>query len=158
MSYPKEVVLRRIRNELGFCRKYIGSDFAVDDITDLPCTIDMEMHNVYAYETEGKVIADHRFSVTFTEDYGQSKPEVRWRSHIFHPNILDPDDGGIVCTRMLNEWTYGMKLVDFIAALEFLITNPVVSNPFGTDSCLRAAEFYRNYPMKKTTFSAVIRD
>lgn len=151
MSYPKAVALKRLRNELKECSKYLGEGFSVDSVNDLPVTIDMEMHNALAYESEGNPVNDHRFTITFTEDYGMSKPEVRWKTHIFHPNILDPDDGGLVCTKMLNEWTFGMHLSDFLSSLELLLTNPRPENPFGSESCLRAAEFFSNPATFKAT-------
>lgn len=154
MSYPPEIILRRLGNELKECREYIGSDFKLDPNATLPITIDMIMSNVFGYEAENKPITRHEFSIVITENYGQLKPEVRWRSHIFHPNIMDPDDGGLVCLKMLNEWEYGMHLSEFISNVEMLVMNPKPYNPFNTDSCMRAAKYYID---NETKFKATIR-
>ncbi len=145
MSYPKEIVVRRLINELDECKEYLGKDFKVnpEDI-DFPYKIDMHLSNVMAYSEKDKLTSDHDFSIIITEEYGQSKPEVRWRSKIFHPNIMMPEDGGLVCIKMLNEWTYGMRLKSFLCSISTLITEPNPSNPFGTKSCLEAAEFFKN--------------
>ena len=145
MSYPKEIVLRRLKNEIEECRDYITDGIVIDlDKVKLPFEIDMHMTNVLAYAEKGKTIADHDFTIVIGEDYGHSKPEIRWRSKIFHPNIMMPEDGGLVCTKMLDDWNYGTKLIDFLSTIANLITNPNVLSPFGTDSCLEAAEFFRD--------------
>lgn len=145
MSYPREIVLRRLKNEIEECREYIIGDVSIDtENTALPFEINMHMTNVLAYSEKGKTIADHDFTIVIGSDYGHSKPEVRWRSKIFHPNIMMPEDGGMVCTKLLDDWTYGTKLIDFLSSISDLISNPNVLSPFGTDSCLEAAEFFKN--------------
>lgn len=144
MSYPKEVVIRRIRNELRDCSEYLGYRIELDGDIELPLELDMKISNILAYESAGKVVSEHKFTIIITEDYGQRKPEVRWRSHIFHPNIMDPDDGGLVCIKMLNEWTYGTRLVSFLSGIVTLLTNPNPMSPFGTDSCMEASRFFRS--------------
>lgn len=154
MSYPPQVILRRLPNELKMCSKYLGNDFSFDPSSaTLPLTIDMTMTNVFGYESRDKPITTHRFSVIITEDFGQRKPEIRWRSHIFHPNIMDPDDGGLVCLKTLNDWTYGTHLVDFLASIEMMVANPNPRNPFGTKSCLEAAQYYLD---NETKFKASV--
>lgn len=142
MSFPKEIVIRRIRNELRDCAEYLGSEIELADDLDLPLELDMRISNVLAYESPDKVISEHEFKIIITEDYGQRKPEVRWVSHIFHPNIMDPDDGGLVCIKMLNEWDYGTRLVTFLSGIVTLLSHPNPRSPFGTDSCMAAARFF----------------
>jgi len=155
MSYPEKVVLKRLSNELKDCRQYLGGEFYLDPETShLPITIDMTMDGVRGYESEDKEIYTHKFAITITNDYGQQKPEVRWKSHIFHPNIMDPDDGGFVCMKMLNKWSYGMRLFDFIKNIEEMVANPNPDGPFGTDSCMAAAKFFSE---NKAKFTVTIR-
>jgi ubiquitin-protein ligase len=143
MSYPRAVVVRRLVNELKECSAYLGTDFEIDPETvTLPLEMEMGMSNVIGYESKDKIITDHRFRLTITEDYGQSKPEVRWVSHVFHPNIMDPDDGGLVCMKMLSDWSYGTRLASFIKGLETLVSNPNPESAFGTASCEEAAAFF----------------
>lgn len=156
MSYPEKIVLKRLGNELRDCRMYTGVDFDFDPETaHLPITIEMAMDGVRGFESEGKETYMHRFAITVTNDYGQQKPEVRWRSHIFHPNIMDPDDGGFVCMKMLNKWEYGMRLIDFIRNVEELVGSPNPDGPFGTPSCMEAARFFKE---NKTKFTVTIHE
>lgn len=154
MSYPKEVVLRRIRNEIRDCSQYLGKEIEIDDDADLPLELDMRISNVLAYGSIGHVISEHELTVIITEEYGQRKPEVRWRSHIFHPNIMDPDDGGLVCMRMLEDWSYGTRLVTFLSSIVALLSNPNPKSPFGTDSCMAAARFFAE--SNKAKFDVVV--
>jgi ubiquitin-protein ligase len=156
MSFPRAVVVKRLSNELNECRGYLGSGFTFDpDLVRFPMEIEMTMHNVVGYETADKLVTEHRFAITFTEDYGQRKPEVRWLSHIFHPNIMDPDDGGLVCMKMLNDWTYGTHLISFLNSVEMLVANPNPLSAFGTKSCTEAAVFFSGHG--KSQYTASIR-
>lgn len=149
MSYPKAVIIKRLKNELRECREYLGPDFDVDlDDIQFPLTLNMKMSNVMGYESADKIITEHFFTVTITEEYGESKPEVRWKSKIFHPNIMDPKDGGLVCMKLLNEWSYGTHLLSFLKSIETLIAQPNVTSAFGTDSCMAATEFFINNKIK----------
>lgn len=143
MTSDPEVILRRIRNELKQCMVNQGKTYPLIIGDTLPMEIEFVMENVPAYESRDKIVTTHRFSIILTEDYGQKKPEVRWRSHIFHPNIMDPDDGGLVCIKVLNEWEYGTTMLSLLKGIEVLLTTPNPNGPFGTDSCMDAAEFFR---------------
>ncbi|MBQ7701413.1 MAG: hypothetical protein IJT54_03325 [Candidatus Methanomethylophilaceae archaeon] len=154
MSFPREIVIKRIRNELRDCSQYLGNDISIEDDLELPLELDMRISNVLAYESPDKVISEHGFKIIITEDYGQRKPEVRWTSHIFHPNIMDPDDGGFVCIKMLNEWDYGTRLVTFLSGIVTLLSHPNPMNPFGTDSCMAAARFFNDD--NKAKFDVVV--
>ena len=154
MSYPKAVILKRLTSELRECSKYLDGDTVIDPkLVEFPIVIEMLMRNILGYETKDKIISDHRFAITITRDYGERKPEVRWRTHIFHPNIMDPDDGGYVCIKLLNEWSYGTRLSSFIKSIEVLVSEPNYRSPFTTGSCIEAAEFFKE---NTTKFSASI--
>jgi ubiquitin-protein ligase len=84
----------------------------------------------------------HQFLMTIPESYPYEKPIVEWQTPIFHPNIMDPKDGGKVCTKLLNDWRFSSNLLTFIQGIESLLANPNPMSPFGTDSCTRAAEYY----------------
>ncbi|MCK4445336.1 MAG: hypothetical protein KAW09_12380, partial [Thermoplasmata archaeon] len=64
------------------------------------------------------------------------------------PNIMLPDDGGYVCTRLLDDWSFSSNLLMFIKGLETLLTSPNPGNPYGSDSCTRAAEFFNTHEYK----------
>jgi ubiquitin-protein ligase len=67
---------------------------------------------------------------------------------------MDPDDGGFVCMKMLNKWSYGMRLFDFIKNIEEMVANPNPDGPFGTESCMAAAKFFSE---NKARFTVTIR-
>ncbi len=149
MGLPRSVLLRRISKELGDCSKYLGSNFTFDaKQVEFPIRIDMRMSNVVGYDAPDSLITEHDFSIYLTEEYGFRKPEVRWRSPIFHPNILSPEDGGYVCIRMLNEWTFDTSLLSFLKGVEALVSEPNPASPFGTETCMKAAEYFRNNTSK----------
>lgn len=149
MSYPRAIILKRLNNELKECKDYLGNGFSVDlENVKFPFTLCMKVSNIVGYEEENKIITEHEFFVTITEEYGESKPEVRWKTKIFHPNIMMPEDGGLVCMKLLNDWSYGTHLLSFLKSIEMLISEPNPSSAFGTDSCMRAAKFFMNNEIK----------
>jgi len=90
----------------------------------------------------------HKLKIYITENYPYEKPIVRCQSEIFHPNIMIPDDGGYVCTRLLDDWCFSSNLMSFIKGLESLLTHPNPKNPYGSDSCTKAAEYFNKNPYK----------
>lgn len=143
MGLPRPVLMRRISKELRECGDYLGSDFDFDpEKAEFPIRIDMHMSNVIGYDAPGSIITEHDFVIILTEEYGFRKPEVRWRSPIFHPNILGPDEGGYVCIKMLNEWTFDTSLLNFLKGVETLVSEPNPDSPFGTERCLEAARYF----------------
>ena len=67
---------------------------------------------------------------------------VLWQSEIFHPNLMLPEDGGSVCTKLLADWDFSNNLMGFIKGIEALLANPNPQSPWGTDSCTMAAQHF----------------
>jgi ubiquitin-protein ligase len=67
---------------------------------------------------------------------------------IFHPNIMPPEDGGYVCIKLLDKWSFGSTLLSFVKAVEHLVMNPNPLNPFGADICVESSEFFMNNETK----------
>ena len=84
----------------------------------------------------------HSLKIIITDDYPYQTPIVRWTSPIFHPNIMGPEEGGYVCTRLLKEWDFSSNLVSFIKGIESLLSNPNPDNPFESQGCTQAAEYF----------------
>lgn len=55
---------------------------------------------------------------------------------------MPPEDGGYVCTKLIEGWTFRSNLVAFIKGIEILLANPNPDSPFETDTCTRAAEYF----------------
>ncbi|MCL2712088.1 MAG: ubiquitin-conjugating enzyme E2 [Methanomassiliicoccaceae archaeon] len=146
MSLPRSVLLKRLTNEMQRCAGYIGSDIRFDpDEVTFPIEITVRMTNVPAYaKVNGELVLvkDHRYKVIIDKEYPFEKPRAKWETPIFHPNIMPPEDGGYVCIRPLDEWSFGSTLLSFIKAVEYLVGNPNALNPFGTDMCMESSRFY----------------
>jgi hypothetical protein len=57
---------------------------------------------------------------------------------------MPPEDGGYVCIKLLDSWSFGSTLLSFIKAVEHLVMNPNPMNPFGADICVESSEFFLN--------------
>ena len=146
MGLPREILLRRLSNELKRCSGYIGSNIEFDpDAVTFPIEITVNIINVPAYaKIDGAVtqIKDHRYKLVINDEYPYEKPRARWETPIFHPNIMPPEDGGYVCIKLLEEWSFGSTLLSFMKAVEHLVGSPNALNPFGTDICIESSRFY----------------
>ena len=152
MGLPRPVLVKRLTNELLRCSGYIGSDirFDPDEIT-FPMEITVNMRDVPAYEkVDGTIVpkTEHRYKVVVNEEYPYEKPRAKWETPIFHPNIMPPEDGGYVCIKLLDKWSFGSTLLSFMKAVEHLVMNPNASNPFGVDICVESSKFYMSHEAK----------
>jgi ubiquitin-protein ligase len=84
--------------------------------------------------------------ITITPDYPYEKPIVRWQTPIFHPNIMLPMDGGYVCTKLLDSWSFSSNLLGFIKGVESLLANPNPMNPYKSESCMMASARFIEEP------------
>ncbi len=152
MGLPSEILQARIENELGMCRRYLRHDIVCERGHGLPMEVMVHMHDTYGlWVNDDKVVprCEHRFLLTISEDYPFEKPRVCWDTPIFHPNIMMPADGGHVCIKQLEGWSFNSTLLSFIKGMEYLISNPNPASPFGTDSCTVAAEYHNRAGMGK---------
>ena len=152
MGLPRNVLLRRITNELQSCSGYIGCDINFDPMkVDFPVEITVRMMNVPAYaKTDGNIVPinEHTYKLSINEEYPFEKPRAKWETPIFHPNILPPEDGGFLCIKLLDKWSFGSTLLSFMKAVEHLVANPNASNPFGADMCAEASDFFMDHEAK----------
>ncbi|MCD6331093.1 MAG: hypothetical protein J7L80_02710 [Thermoplasmata archaeon] len=151
MPLPRDLLLKRIKNEIRECKRKLKHHFVVSDpeFKKLPLEITVTLVNTPGpIWSDGRVIHKftHKLKIIITEDYPYQTPIVRWKSPIFHPNIMPPEDGGYVCTKLLEGWSFRSNLLAFIKGLEVLLANPNPQNPFETDACTRAAEYFNKHP------------
>ncbi len=146
MPLPPEIMAARLRNELEACSRYLGVDICAEEgLERLPVAVEVVMNNVVGPALLGGRVVKrrhHRFTMIVGKDYPFEKPRVRWKTPVFHPNIMMPEDGGFVCIKQLDGWTFNSTLLSFIKSVESLLTNPNPANPFGTESCTAAAEYF----------------
>lgn len=150
MPLPPDVLRSRLKNEIEACHRQLPHFLEVSDpyLKSFPVVISVSLLRI-----PGPVWIDgrlgtkyvHRLQIIISEDYPYEKPIVKWQTRVFHPNIMEPQDGGYVCTKLLERWDFKSSLAAFIEGLEILLANPNPGNPFGSDSCTRAAEYFRNH-------------
>lgn len=146
MGLPTPVLIKRINNELESCSHYLNTDIPKipSDLNRFPVTISITLRNVPGYVMTEKGIEqlnEHRCELILSKEYGHRKPEVRWQTPIFHPNIMMPEDGGYVCLMTADMWEFGSTLLSFIKSIEQLVMSPNPKNPFGTKSCMEASRY-----------------
>jgi hypothetical protein len=151
MPLPADLLRKRVRNELDNARSGLANHkiVVVGDFSKFPIMIKVGLKEVPGPDmVDGKVVhrLDHIFLMEISEDYPYKKPLVIWGTPIFHPNIMVPDDGGFVCTKLLDDWSFDSNLLLFIKGIEVLLSAPNPSSPYGTDSCTRAAELFNRQP------------
>lgn len=149
MPLPTDILLARLRNELRTCARYVVSSPDLSDRNNVafPLEIEVELLKVPGpCVVGGRVMLrySHRLRISVTRDYPFVKPKVTWLTPIFHPNIMMPDDGGYLCTKLLEDWSFNSTLITFIKGVESLVMSPNPESPFGTDSCTAAAEYFNN--------------
>jgi hypothetical protein len=147
MPLPREVLASRLKNELAICQRCLRHPILMDEgaFEEFPLDIKLSLVQIPGYElVDGRARKryHHRFCMTITEDYPFQKPQVTWRTPIFHPNIMMPDDGGFLCNKLLEDWSFNSTLLMFIKGIEYLLLNPNPTSPFGTETCTLAAEFF----------------
>ncbi len=156
---PLDILKRRVSQEISLAKRKLIHIVAIKggEIEEFPVTL-----MVTLVETPGPVWRDdglshkntHQFMVTITDSYPYEKPIVRWSSEIFHPNIKLPDDGGEVCTRLLDGWGFQSNLVSFVKGIESLLSNPNPRSPWGTDSCTTAAQYFNTHEYESPAVGA----
>lgn len=147
MSLPKDLLAKRLKNELKECKRSLQHFITISDpnFEKFPVEIMVTIVNTPGPVWEGGKIRTkytHKLKVIITDEYPFQTPIIRWRSKIFHPNIMLPGDGGYVCTRLLDDWNFNSTLISFFKGLESLLGSPNPDNPYESDSCTRAAEYF----------------
>jgi ubiquitin-conjugating enzyme E2 C len=147
MALPIDLLRRRVKNELYECERQLRHYVSYSDkkIDNFPLEVLVTLVNTPAPVWKNNSVSTrytHKLRIIITDEYPYQTPIVRWRTAIFHPNIMMPSDGGYVCTRLLDNWSFGSNLLSFIKGLETLLGSPNPDNPYESDSCTRAAEYF----------------
>jgi len=67
---------------------------------------------------EPQISSYHQAELYLHRDYPRRPPQIVWRTPIFHPNILPPEQGGAVC---IGSWTPSESLADLVLRLGEMI-------------------------------------
>jgi ubiquitin-protein ligase len=167
MPLPREILETRLKNELAICQRCLRHPINVGEeaFSEYPITIEISLLQIPGYElVEGDLRRryHHRFKLEISEEYPFVKPYVVWRTPIFHPNIMMPEDGGFLCNKLLDDWNFNSTLLMFIKGIEYLLLNPNPSSPFGTETCTAAAQHFNTVrkpqpPMVTAPLPKVVR-
>lgn len=145
MGLPPLLAVRRIRNDLVDLED--RDDITVSDVdgaVSFPYELNVKLSGIRGYSAPGKTVDEHEFDVILGEDFPYERPRIRWKTAIFHPNIMAPSEGGAVCIADRDRWDFDSKLSDLIIRIADLVKNPNPYNPLVSESCTAAAEWFRD--------------
>jgi ubiquitin-protein ligase len=150
---PEAVLRKRVQNEIAQVARKTNHSLIVKDrsFSSWPAEIDVILKNIPGPVKRGDRVTSkytHKLKITITREYPYQKPIVEWQSEIFHPNIMDPFDGGYVCTKLLDRWTAQDNLHRFLVGLESLLANPNANDPYATCSCKDAALYFHEHSFR----------
>lgn len=137
----------RLENELSVCKKSLKHTIIIKEskIKTFPIVLEIQLVDSPGPYMEQGVVRTrdtHKLNIIISKEYPYQKPIVRWKTPIFHPNIMTAEDGGYVCTKLLNNWRFNSNLFSFIKGIESLLANPNPDNPYESKSCTEAAEYF----------------
>ncbi len=146
-SLPRAMLVARLRNEVANARRKTRHVIVVEDsdFEKFPVTVAITLRGAPGPVRKGKEVGQvdtHRLTLQVTKDYPYQKPIVQWMSEIFHPNIMTYSEGGFVCTKFLDNWSFDSELADFLRGLEVLLQKPNPNSPYATCTCNEAAAYF----------------
>jgi ubiquitin-protein ligase len=153
VALPTDILRKRLRNEIRLVREELHITVDVEDpeFTSFPVIISITLENVPALVLNGTKLAyqkTHRIKIEVPREYPYQKPAARFLSDIFHPNIVPPERGGWVCTKLLDCWDFSSNLVTFLSGLQILISNPNPESPYKDETSILAARYFLEHPVK----------
>uniref|UniRef100_A0A6B2LNC5 UBC core domain-containing protein n=1 Tax=Arcella intermedia TaxID=1963864 RepID=A0A6B2LNC5_9EUKA len=90
-----------------------------------------------------------KLTLSFTEDYPQKAPEVKFTTKIFHPNVYA--DGSICLDILQKQWSPIFDVLAILTSIQSLLTDPNPSSPAN-------AEAARLFETDKTEYYKRVKD
>lgn len=143
MGMAKPILLRRLSNDLS----RVGPGISVSDPgadPSFPIMLTVHVSGVEGHTSRDNVSTEHEFVLEIGDDFPYERPRVRWKTPIFHPNIMPPEEGGIVCVMGIDHWDFNTGLDSFIGDITDLIKNPNPNDPLRSKTCAAAAEWFQD--------------
>jgi ubiquitin-conjugating enzyme E2 A len=84
-----------------------------------------------------------KLTLTFTEDYPNKAPTVRFESKMFHPNIYA--DGCICLDILQNQWSPIYDVSAILTSIQSLLTDPNPNSPANSEAARLFSENRREY-------------
>jgi ubiquitin-protein ligase len=147
---PTDILRKRVQYELGMCQRKLPHEISVadPDMAQFPVVVRIKLLRTPGpIMKAGKVghLFNHKLKMFITDEYPYEKPLVHWLTPIFHPNIMEPNLEGHVCTKLLDDWNFNSTLLNFIQGLESLLLNPNPNSPWASESCQQAAKYFAEH-------------
>lgn len=144
MGLVQVVLIKRLNNEIEGLNDYLKLSVPPIPLdAKFPIELRIGLKNTLARISKDQTSNDHQFILIISEEYPYERPKATWTTPIFHPNIMMPEDGGFVCVKTLDNWSFGSSLLSFVKGVEQLISDPNPMNPYGTESCMEASAWFR---------------
>ncbi len=140
-TLPSDMWIKRINNELDVLRKE-GYNIDVREEED-DIYIDLNLEDTPGPVLIGKSVGTsfkHQVRLHLNREYPFSPPSVTWKTSIFHPNVLPPEDGGCVNMGYIDGWELSHNLSVLISKMEKLLLEPDIDLRHEHPICLEAAE------------------
>ncbi|MDR3282668.1 MAG: ubiquitin-conjugating enzyme E2 [Candidatus Methanoplasma sp.] len=155
MGLARPILIKRLNNEIRALNEYLSISLPLTpEYANFPIDMQIGLANTPARISKDSVGDMHIFRLIISEEYPYERPRAKWLTPIFHPNIMMPEDGGFVCVKSLDNWSFGSSLPSFVKGVQNLISDPNPDHPYGTDSCMEAAQWYAD---NRPKFEATIR-
>ncbi len=136
MPLPEDILVSRLKNELLMCARFLKEPVQIpEESISFPLEVMVELSKVPALVMRSGCLDrsyEHRFKIVIGRNYPFEKPKVIWLTPIFHPNIMMPEDGGFLCTKLMEGWSFNSTLSSFIKGIESLLLSPNPESPFGS--------------------------
>mmetsp|Transcript_38305 Transcript_38305/g.122829 ORF Transcript_38305/g.122829 Transcript_38305/m.122829 type:complete len:169 (+) Transcript_38305:113-619(+) len=84
-----------------------------------------------------------KLELTFTEDYPNKAPNVRFVTKIFHPNIYN--DGQICLDILQNQWSPIYDISAILTSIQSLLSDPNPASPANSEASRLYSENRREY-------------
>jgi hypothetical protein len=155
MGLVRPVLIRRLNNEIADLNGYLGLHIQpIPETAGFPIELRLGLSNTPGRASADTTVNEHMLVLVISGEYPYERPRAKWLTPIFHPNIMMPEDGGFVCVKMLDNWSFGSSLLSFVKSVEHLIADPNPMNPYGTGSCMAASKWYlENRPRFEASIS-----
>ena len=87
-----------------------------------------------------------KLNLTFSEDYPNKAPVVKFESKMFHPNIYN--DGGICLDILQNQWSPIYDVSAILTSIQSLLCDPNPNSPANSEAARLYSECKREYNKK----------
>ncbi|EGD73578.1 ubiquitin-conjugating enzyme HR6A [Salpingoeca rosetta] len=117
-------------------------------IMGAPVENDIMTWHAVIFGPEGTPFEDGAFklTLTFTEDYPNKAPVVKFVSRVYHPNVYK--DGSICLDILQNKWSPTYNITGILTSIQSLLDEPNPNSPANAEAAQLYRENRREYERK----------